>query len=473
MKTAEGPLQTAEEPLRLQIDRVQAKLGGLQGDLAAVDGELSELAPQREQYGLVQNVCESLDKLRDLGVAGMFWGERADEREAEQHVRQVRERLEVFTAQINVIERKRQALLDDVKHGQDILNILAGDLHAIQEEEDERRREWLIERDAGPIDTRPQQMPWSRTGDDDRRFRKALLTTMLAVLFVGGIVPIIPLPERDPELVLEDVPERIVRFIELDRPTPPPPVVEEILPEEPEPVEPEPVVASEVAPEAPPVEEPPPVPIPEPAPRQRAETAGILAFRESFAPAAERRPAARLGADARVNSAGEGDGRVPTRSLVTSLAPGSSGGVNLASFSRDVGGDGGGGGSLAGVDVGRVESAIDGAGNGAGRPTAGGGGALAGRTDEEIQIVFDRYKASLYRLNNRELRNDPTLRGQMVLRLTIEPNGTVSMLTLHSTDMNAPLLIEQVLERVRTFDFGAKDVAPITIIYPIDFLPAA
>jgi hypothetical protein len=61
----------------------------------------------------------------------------------------------------------------------------------------------------------------------------------------------------------------------------------------------------------------------------------------------------------------------------------------------------------------------------------------------------------------------------MVLRLTIEPNGTVSMLELHSTDMNAPLLVEQVLERVRTFDFGAKDVAPVTIIYPIDFLPAA
>jgi hypothetical protein len=39
--------------------------------------------------------------------------------------------------------------------------------------------------------------------------------------------------------------------------------------------------------------------------------------------------------------------------------------------------------------------------------------------------------------------------------------------------MNAPNLVQQVLERVRTFDFGAKDVAPITISYPIDFLPAA
>ena len=36
-----------------------------------------------------------------------------------------------------------------------------------------------------------------------------------------------------------------------------------------------------------------------------------------------------------------------------------------------------------------------------------------------------------------------------------------------------PRSSQQVLERVRTFDFGAKDVAAITIVYPIDFLPAA
>ena len=45
---------------------------------------------------------------------------------------------------------------------------------------------------------------------------------------------------------------------------------------------------------------------------------------------------------------------------------------------------------------------------------------------------------------------------------------------MHSSDMNAPTLAEQVIERVSTFDFGAKeDIAAVTIIYPIDFLPAA
>jgi hypothetical protein len=37
----------------------------------------------------------------------------------------------------------------------------------------------------------------------------------------------------------------------------------------------------------------------------------------------------------------------------------------------------------------------------------------------------------------------------------------------------ASLNLTDALERVKTFAFDAKDVAAITIVYPIDFLPAA
>jgi hypothetical protein len=100
------------------------------------------------------------------------------------------------------------------------------------------------------------------------------------------------------------------------------------------------------------------------------------------------------------------------------------------------------------------------------------GGLGPSRTDEEIQVVFERYKAQFYRLYNRALRNDPTLKGQMVLRLTIEPDGRVSMCKLQSSDMNAPELAEQVVAITKTINFGAKEVAALTISYPIDFLPA-
>jgi hypothetical protein len=122
------------------------------------------------------------------------------------------------------------------------------------------------------------------------------------------------------------------------------------------------------------------------------------------------------------------------------------------------------------VQLSRVASSI-GASGSSDRPLSA--GAVAGRTDEEIQIVFDRYKAALYRLYNRELRKDPTLRGQMILQLTIEPDGSVSFCELQSSDMKAPMLADQVVNRILRFDFGAKEVPPVTIFYPIDFLPTA
>src|SRR6266480_4300377 len=97
------------------------------------------------------------------------------------------------------------------------------------------------------------------------------------------------------------------------------------------------------------------------------------------------------------------------------------------------GAGGSGGGGIVGVGVGRAVSPIAPI-TGADRPKARGGPGAA-RTDEEIQIVFDRYKASFYRLYNREMRTAPPLTGVTILRLTISPDGSMSIYALPSTDM--------------------------------------
>jgi len=229
----------------------------------------------------------------------------------------------------------------------------------------------------------------------------------------------------------------------------------------------------------------------DPQPQPKVGNVGILAFKDKFASLAQDKIVPLLGADAR-HGAADDIGRPSSPSTLMANAAGSSG-INVASLKRSVGGGGGGGGGggtggggvggsgiggaggsgggLQGVGVGRPTSAINSI-SGGDRPKARSGPG-ASRTDEEIQIVFDRYKASYYRLYNRELRNNPTLKGQMVLRLTIEPDGSVSMCVLHSSDMDAPDLAAQVVGRVKTMNFGAKDVLAVTIVYPIDFLPAS
>jgi hypothetical protein len=203
---------------------------------------------------------------------------------------------------------------------------------------------------------------------------------------------------------------------------------------------------------------------------------GILAFKDQFASLAQDKDAPRLGTDARYAAADE-VGLASSRSVLTTNTPGSSGGIDAGSLSRNVGGGGGrgggggGNGGMPGLKVVHATSSIASIGGGD-RPKAHSGPGSS-RTDEEIQIVFDRYKSAFYRDYNRALRSNPTLQGKMVLRLTIEPDGAVSMCQLQSTDMDAPDLAAQVVNRVKTINFGAKDgVQAVTIVYPIDFLPA-
>src|SRR5215471_18832924 len=154
----------------------------------------------------------------------------------------------------------------------------------------------------------------------------------------------------------------------------------------------------------------------EPKPEPKVGKAGILAFKDKIASLAQDNVVVPLGADAR-HIAADDVGRPSSRSMLTSNAPGSSGGINVASLSRSVGGGGGGGGGggnggggvggrgagsdraggggNGGVGVGRAVSPISPI-TGADRPKARSGPGPA-RTDEEIQIVFDRYKASFYR----------------------------------------------------------------------------
>jgi hypothetical protein len=210
-------------------------------------------------------------------------------------------------------------------------------------------------------------------------------------------------------------------------------------------------------------------------PEPNVGTAGILKYKDQFASLAQDQNAPRLGNDAHYGAADE-VGQASSRSVLTTNTPGSSGGIDAGSLSRNVGGGGGrggGGGGMGGpgLQVVHATSSIAGIGGGD-RPKAHSGPG-ASRTDEEIQIVFDRYKSAFYRDYNRELRRNPTLQGKMVLRLTIEPDGAVSMCQLQSTDMDAPDLAAQVVSRVKTINFGAKDgVQAVTIVYPIDFLPA-
>ena len=465
-------LSEQKQSLRAQVEDSERALAALQSDLQAVDAELNELAEQSVQYDTLSEVCRSLEALDNLGAMPLFWQDRGHGGDPVEYIQAARDRIYDYGKLILKTESRRQEIVDRIGAQDASLDGLHYELTDVLQREEERQSEWTVERELESWPTHSVVMPWARGTEEDKRYRKSLGSSLLASAALSDLVASIAIPmiERPEEIKL---PERMAKLVRQDLPPPPPPIaaIEEPVVEE---EIPEPEVADEIPPELVPesAEEPQMAAVDdEPDVKEEVKSKGILAFRESIASTANMSPSTQLGSDARVRSAGEDAVGRPSRNMVTSNAPGSSGGINLASISRDVGG--GGGPGMGGVSATRVSSSIGTGGDGFGsRPMSG--GAMAGRTDEEIQIVFDRYKASLYRLYNRELRKDPTLRGQMILKLTIEPDGSVSFCVMQSSDMDAPTLVQQVVERVTTFDFGAKeDIAAVTIIYPIDFLPAA
>ena len=89
-----------------------------------------------------------------------------------------------------------------------------------------------------------------------------------------------------------------------------------------------------------------------------------------------------------------------------------------------------------------------------------------------MRLVFERNKGAIYAIYNRALREDPTLQGKVVLKLTIAPSGEVSEVRIESSELNDAELERKLLARIRQFQFGALPVETLVATYPVDFLPS-
>ena len=456
----DDPALKGQQALIEELGTSQESVDALVRDLRSLDAQLEALAPERKQHHLLHQVCDALGELDKLGGAQLFWGTPEAVTSGELQLGRVREHVMAFEGRVGELESRRQSTREQIDKAQYRVGLIEDELFEAQEEEELRQQEWIVEREISELHSRPLTMPWTWGGEDDRRFSKSLLGTLAVCLLLALILPFIPLPLA--QAPAETPPEQVLHItMALPRPPPPPRVLPPPKLAVQKPIEkPTPQQARKA-----PTEEPvkPAVETPEP-----PKPAGLMVFKERLAALADTKIDPELGAQARIDNGTPSTG-TPERAMLTTSAPGSSGGINLAAVSRGLGG----GGERNAIHGGALTQASSGIGTGAAanRPVSGGPG--PGRTDEEIQIVFDRHKAQLYRLYNLELRRDPTLQGKIILRLTIEPDGSVSLCQLHASNMNAPDLAAQVVERVRTFNFGAKVVPPVTIIYPIDFLPAA
>jgi TonB family protein len=262
-------------------------------------------------------------------------------------------------------------------------------------------------------------------------------------LAITAVVKLVVLPPRN-ETAEEAVPTRLARLMEKELPKPPPP--------------PQPVLPKPPPPKAP--------PRPVDTRKKMEQNKSMRAIRDELADLRDQIDTSRLQVR-NLTGAVNQDARAE-RSIISSRVGTGSRGLVSSTASR---GFGTGAGSLSDHNTMGVRSGIGDGINAAKVARSGSSGKLA-RDAEEIELVFDRNKGAIYALYNRALREQPELRGKLVLELTITPAGDVTACTVVSSELNDADLERKIVARIKLFKFSAKDVETITVKKPIEFFPA-
>jgi protein TonB len=313
----------------------------------------------------------------------------------------------------------------------------------------------------------PHDLPWAIQPEQQKRFNKLLRWSVSGIIFLAFLFMFLPLPE--PEEIEKPEPERLVKLI--PKVEVPPPPLPKVVPVETK-VKPKPKPKLKVKPKPQPKKEPiktaskpKKAPVPTKSAKEVAASSGLLAMKDDLSDIRKSSSSAALG-ERSLNTSGT-HGKKSERSLVTKNYGKSSGGINTAKLSTSTGGNGLGGrtaGSVGGAGIG-------GAGTGSGDGSGKGDGSGYGKTrnEEYIQIMFDRNKSGLFTLYNRELRKDASLKGKVVMNITIAPSGKVTSASIVSSQLGNPTLESKILQRVKLINFGVEDVPSFNFNYPIDF----
>jgi outer membrane biosynthesis protein TonB len=322
-------------------------------------------------------------------------------------------------------------------------------------------------------------LSWSK--EEGERLRLTVITVMALLLFVPLALVIpgldVPKPERTEA---ESLPPQLAKLLVKPQPIEKPAIkpVEVPAPPEPKPAEPEPAEPEPVASKPKPVRQVE-KPKAQPAParqslkpvnqsveqaREKASRSGLLTMKDRLAsmrrPAPETAPVIQANAG-KVSGA---DDSVKTGAQYAGDALQGSGGVkDPKAIQADV--------EVAGHEVRNIEAAPKATAALASAPAPKKEPSVGERAMSNIRQVFDSGKTALYALYQRELRQDPTLTGKVLLELVIEPDGSVSACKVVSSELESPVLEQKIAMRVRLFNFGAEKVEARKVRFPIDFLP--
>lgn len=280
--------------------------------------------------------------------------------------------------------------------------------------------------------------PWYESGDDIK-FKKTLRRSIIVFFIIGLIIPFLPVPEIEKKQ-LDQVSPRLAKLIVKKKEEK---KVEKVVKKEKKPETKKKTKKKAIKKET----------------KKKVEQSGLLALSDELA---DLRESFDLGKIDNTKSIKQPVKKYNATKLISSSADKLSGGVNknrltVATVNQ----------KLDGHATSSVSSNISVAKTRYNRKTG-----KAGRSREEIESVFQKYKGAFYSMYNRSLRKDPTIQGRVTIELTISPSGRVVSCKIISSELGNKSLEKKIVARVKLMKFIAKDVDTVTVSYPVDFFPS-
>ena len=93
----------------------------------------------------------------------------------------------------------------------------------------------------------------------------------------------------------------------------------------------------------------------------------------------------------------------------------------------------------------------------------------ATRSARELNVVLERNKGRIDNVYQRALRQDPTLGGKVVVRLTIAPSGEVQEVQIVSSEIQSDDFLAKLKTLLKGLNFGQRDTPTVIANYPLDF----
>ncbi len=316
-------------------------------------------------------------------------------------------------------------------------------------------------------------LPWTSSANDERRFHIIVVISLVAALAFSYAMIVIDAPKVE-RTVAEKIPPRLAKMLLEKKKVEPPKPIEKPKPVEPEPEpekpkeEPKPEPKPEPPkPEPKPVEEKKPIPKSQKdveAARKKASNAGVLAMRDMLADLREAAPIEAVKPTKQLQTSGAQETQVK-RSVLTAKAAKGSGGIDTSRFSRDTGGT-----ELAGYQASTVVSSLENLPD----PTASENleqqETLPRSKNEIMRVINDNY-TMVDRIYRRALRENPTLQGQVLIAMTILPDGSVSNVDILESDLKNEEVERKLALRLKRLNFGEKNVSETIFKFPLNFLP--